>query len=49
MKTSEEFKYCALPFNENYNAVKYFYDKHLQSNNRKIKEKILYRGVKNMK
>ncbi len=49
IKTPDEFKICSIPFNENYHAVKYFYKKLLKQNDRKLKPRKLYRGVRNLK
>ena len=49
VKAPEEFRICSLPFSENYHAIKHFYKEYLRLNKGKLPEKVLWRGVKNMK
>ncbi len=46
LKSTEEFKPCILPFNENYHAIKLYYQEYLKEHNRKIPAMELYRGAK---
>jgi hypothetical protein len=46
LKTTEEFKPCILPFNENYSSVKIYYERFLKENNYRIPPMTLYRGAK---
>ena len=46
LKTTEEFKPCILPFNENYHSVKYFYQEYVKECGRKIPAMELYRGAR---
>jgi hypothetical protein len=47
-RTIDEFKPATIPFNENYHAIKYFYNKSYKSTKeygRKIKHLQLFRGM----
>ncbi len=41
----EEFKPLTIPFNENYNAIKYFYNHTLQTQSNELPSYQLYRGA----